>query len=1046
MNKKTFRNAAISTMAASATVAAVAPAVSAESFSDVSQDHEHFQNIMQLTEQGVIKGHDDGTFRPYNSITRGQVAAMLTNALDLDVPGNVSDVLNQYDDVDASSDYAEPIAAVTEAGIFIGNNGDFGEYDNITREQMATALVEGFDLNKYDKGESVDLNKNHISKDHEDNVQTLANLGITVALDNYDAYLDIRRDQFATMMKKTLDVVEEGVPGAAASVSAVNNTTVEVDFGEDVNNVADIDFAIDGLDINDAVVKQTDDSVVKLTTSAQEANKEYTVTGDGDKLGKFTGVSAVTPDNVEVTTKSLQGTIGEEVTLKAQVDVDEDESAAGIPVTFNITNDNDDNETIEVEANTNEEGVAEYSYTRYYDEGNSNDSVVAYATQKSDVFDTASVYWGESLSIDEVKDNDTLANGAKKAYEVTGMPGETINIAFEENTNVDPDELVRSVDVIDSEGNNKGYPSQVTTGGSEAVEIELDEDGEATFTLSGNNATVTPVVFADGANENEIDATERQAAGSAVTFELTHSLGINIDAQGEQRAAADTDKGMGGRDYQVTVTDEDGDRVPEGTDVGVVFEDGALSSDKDVNITDPADADNLVKAEEGTPQMYEADEDGQITFHLTGEKDGFAMPTIFLDNGNDDGELDSADLQRTAEKTYFVDADVANSELTATVNGENVDWTTADKTVTFGYQSQDQNGFDYYAEDGDAPVNFEVTAGANDLEVSGTFKDDQSPVTVKQGKTQTVTVKATDGFASIDVESADGTSETNAQVEASSHGLPDQEADIHFADSDEISGEYTGTVASYDTDNQTISLDDKNAISYENGSFTNMNGNSLDKDAFEKMLADNDNVELTVKPDGDDWTFEVASFDGDPDAGDKEASVSFDDSNVNADDNEITVTGSTKNVEQGEDLNLNLTGNDVDKDVSASVAENGSFEGAFTFDSAIEDGKYTATVSKGDATDSMDITVGEDMVSLDDLNATVQEDATGFGSSVQFTLDDLQGVFADATKESVVVVKTGDETSEINFNKDIGPNGIFIESNLNPSVEELNKGTVSLKK
>ncbi|GAB4073749.1 hypothetical protein GCM10028778_12520 [Barrientosiimonas marina] len=52
MNKKTFRNAAISTMAVSATVAAVAPAaVSADNqvdFVDIDQSNTHYESIMAL--------------------------------------------------------------------------------------------------------------------------------------------------------------------------------------------------------------------------------------------------------------------------------------------------------------------------------------------------------------------------------------------------------------------------------------------------------------------------------------------------------------------------------------------------------------------------------------------------------------------------------------------------------------------------------------------------------------------------------------------------------------------------------------------------------------------------------------------------------------------------------------------------------------------------------------------------------------------------------------------------------------------------------------
>src|SRR5690606_38017508 len=129
---------------------------------------------------------------------------------------------------------------------------------------------------------------------------------------------------------------------------------------------------------------------------------------------------------------------------------------------FNIVNDNANlNEKKEVVAYTNEEGVATYTYTRYYKH---NDNVTAYATDKSSVYASGKVYWAAGLTLTEVTAGNTLANGAKKVYKVVasdystetlGTAGTTddynyVNIAFVENTNVAPDKLVRDVQIIDT--------------------------------------------------------------------------------------------------------------------------------------------------------------------------------------------------------------------------------------------------------------------------------------------------------------------------------------------------------------------------------------------------------------------------------------------------------------------------------------------------------------------------------------------------------------------------------------------------------------------
>src|SRR5699024_10893231 len=127
MTKQNFKKYTATTMAAAAAATAIVPvAASADStsgFLDVSDSNVHKENIMKLSEQGVIKGYENGNFEPYASITRGQIAAMLTKALELSIPEDVDKVLDRYSDVKSSDGYAKEIAAVTDAGIFKGDDG-----------------------------------------------------------------------------------------------------------------------------------------------------------------------------------------------------------------------------------------------------------------------------------------------------------------------------------------------------------------------------------------------------------------------------------------------------------------------------------------------------------------------------------------------------------------------------------------------------------------------------------------------------------------------------------------------------------------------------------------------------------------------------------------------------------------------------------------------------------------------------------------------------------------------------------------------------------
>ncbi|WP_341301617.1 hypothetical protein MHB44_03585 [Lysinibacillus sp. FSL H8-0500] len=316
--------------------------------------------------------------------------------------------------------------------------------------------------------------------------------------------------------------------------------------------------------------------MVVLTTASQTAEQEYTLSYRDEVIGGFKGVAAVIPTAIDITEKSQQGILGNNVTVKAQVTVGEGQSKAGIPVTFNIVNAQGNNlnpggalnQPIIGEATTDENGVATYTYTRYASTARdlvTNDEVQAYATGKASVRSFAKVYWAsiQPLAITEVTEGNTITNGGKKVYKVklAGVstnvtPGttldRTVNIGFKENVNVAPDKAVKAVTVTDANGRGLGYPGQftttnaVTTSTFNSVVLNLDHNGEATFTLTGSYATVTPFVFKDAyANTSNtdpsygrFDETELFAQAPALTFSKQHTLQLTVDSLGVSNASA----------------------------------------------------------------------------------------------------------------------------------------------------------------------------------------------------------------------------------------------------------------------------------------------------------------------------------------------------------------------------------------------------------------------------------------------------------------------------------------------------------------------------
>ncbi|WP_028393477.1 C40 family peptidase [Bacillus cihuensis] len=113
-------------------------------FSDIDKDFFAKEAIQQLNVQQVIQGFEDGTFRPNESVTREQAAAIINRVLK-----RKSASLYSYKDVATSSRFASDIAAIKELGVINGfEDGTFRPKETMTRAQMAIIVQNAFKLDK----------------------------------------------------------------------------------------------------------------------------------------------------------------------------------------------------------------------------------------------------------------------------------------------------------------------------------------------------------------------------------------------------------------------------------------------------------------------------------------------------------------------------------------------------------------------------------------------------------------------------------------------------------------------------------------------------------------------------------------------------------------------------------------------------------------------------------------------------------------------------------------------------------------------------------
>ena len=105
-------------------------------FSDVESSNVHAPAINALAERGWLIGYDDGTFRPREQMTRGQLATLLSRALELPPPLGA---VEHYPDVPSSHAHVNGINALSEAGIRGNCGGDrFCPDDLVLRNSTAS--------------------------------------------------------------------------------------------------------------------------------------------------------------------------------------------------------------------------------------------------------------------------------------------------------------------------------------------------------------------------------------------------------------------------------------------------------------------------------------------------------------------------------------------------------------------------------------------------------------------------------------------------------------------------------------------------------------------------------------------------------------------------------------------------------------------------------------------------------------------------------------------------------------------------------------------
>ena len=108
-------------------------------FKDVSKSYAGSGYIASAVKKGIIGGYTDGTFRPGNPISRGEMAIIVSRAFGLSIHPHYN-----FSDVNSSSAAYEAVSLLAGASISTGYpNGTFKPSAKVTREQFSAFLARG---------------------------------------------------------------------------------------------------------------------------------------------------------------------------------------------------------------------------------------------------------------------------------------------------------------------------------------------------------------------------------------------------------------------------------------------------------------------------------------------------------------------------------------------------------------------------------------------------------------------------------------------------------------------------------------------------------------------------------------------------------------------------------------------------------------------------------------------------------------------------------------------------------------------------------------
>ena len=171
-------------------------------FQDILDSYWAYEEITSLAEDEVFVGYEESYFKPEKSVTRAEVASLLSNVTVLDF----SDRTKVFNDVPADHWAVGAVNALyNEGNLKRDQDGNFRPSDALTRGELAVLFTKIFKL----APAKTDIVFSDVDASHwaYEEIQSLAASGITTGYDDNTFRPDdeVKRSQFAVFLYRALN-------------------------------------------------------------------------------------------------------------------------------------------------------------------------------------------------------------------------------------------------------------------------------------------------------------------------------------------------------------------------------------------------------------------------------------------------------------------------------------------------------------------------------------------------------------------------------------------------------------------------------------------------------------------------------------------------------------------------------------------------------------------------------------------------------------------------------------------------------------------------